>query len=112
MKRKQAENEIDSMIYARYSLPLTEVPGILSYVCELLAAGYIDYEEFGAEGEGAKWLGEARAILKQIKDGTRILIGVEGVEVARRENVGRIDGIPNTSTDTDEGYMFTRDKQF
>lgn len=112
MKRKQAENEIDSMIYARYALPLTEVPALISYVCELLTAGYIDYEEFGAEGEGVKWLGEARAILKDIKDGTRILIGTDGVEEARRENVGRIVGLPNDTTKQDQGYMFTRDKIF
>lgn len=112
MKRKQAENEIDSMIYARYSLPLTEVPALLSYICELLAAGYIDYEEFGKDGEGVKWLGEARSILKDIKNGTRILIGTDGVEEARRENVGRLAGYPDDTTASDEGYMFTRDQQF
>lgn len=112
MKRKQAENEIDSMIYAKYSLPLSEVPAIISYVCELLAAGYIDFEEFGAEGEGVKWLAEARAILKDIKNGTRILIGSDGVEESRRENVGRVAGYPDDTAPTDEGYMFTRDKNF
>lgn len=112
MKRKQAENEIDSMIYAKYSLPLSEVPALISYVCELLGAGYIDFEEFGAEGEGVKWLGEARAILKDIKNGTRILIGSDGVEESRRENVGRVAGYPDDTASSDEGYMFTRDKQF
>jgi phage gp36-like protein len=112
MKRKQAENEIDSMIYARYTLPLTEIPAILSYICELLAAGYIDYEEFGKDGEGVRWLGEARSILKDIKNGTRILIGSDGVEEPRRENVGRLAGLPNDTdtTDADQGYMFTRDQ--
>lgn len=109
MKRKQAENEIDSMIYARYALPLTEIPAIISYVCELLAAGYIDFEEFGKDGEGVKWLGEARAILKDIKNGTRILIGADGAEQSRRENVGRVAGYPDDTASSDEGYMFTRD---
>jgi hypothetical protein len=43
-KRKQAENEINSAIAAKYVLPLEEVPALLGQICELLAAGYIAHE--------------------------------------------------------------------
>lgn len=108
-KRGQAENEINSAIFARYILPLTEVPGLISQICELLAAGYIDYEEFGADGEGVKWLGEARSLLKGITDGSRLLIGADGTELARNENSARVTGYPN-ATDTDPQVFSMNDK--
>lgn len=94
-KRSQAENEINSTIASRYVLPLTYVPGIISQICELLAAGYIDYEEFGKNGEGVKWLGEGRAILKSIKNGTQILLGADMVELDRVLTTGVLNGKPD-----------------
>lgn len=99
-KRSQAENEINSAIYAKYTLPLAEVPGLISQICELLAAGYIDFEEFGKDGEGVKWLGEGRALLKAIQKGTQVLIGADGTELARQTTTGVLDGYPNDE-DTD-----------
>jgi phage gp36-like protein len=101
MKRKQAENEINSVLAAKYVLPLAEIPAILNQICELLAAGYIDYEEFGKDGEGAGWLASGRAQLKAIQKGTQILIGADGTELARNTKVGVLDGYPNNK-DTDE----------
>jgi phage gp36-like protein len=95
-KRKQAENEINSAIAARYALPLSEVPPLISQICELLAAGYIDYEEFGKDGEGVRWLGEARALIKAIRNGTQLLIGSDGTELTRQGKVGVLDGYPNS----------------
>lgn len=109
-KRKQAESEMNSVLYSRYVLPLTEVPPLLGHICELLAAGYIDYEEFGAEGEGVKWLGEARSLLKALAKGTQLLIGADGVEQTRRTNSGRLSGLPNN--DTTPGPKFTIDQKF
>jgi phage gp36-like protein len=94
-KRGQAENEINSVVAAKYILPLAEIPGLLSQICELLAAGYIDYEEFGKDGEGVKWLGEARALLKAIQKGTQLLIGEDGTELERQAKVGILDGYPD-----------------
>lgn len=110
MKRKQAESEINSTIIAKYILPLAELPALLSYICELLAAGYIDYEEFGKDGEGVKWLGEARALLKAIQKGTQVLLGADGTELARQTDVGVLDGYPN-SEDTDPAN-FSMDDRF
>lgn len=114
-KRKQAENEIDSAIYSRYRLPLEEVPALLGQICELLAAGYIDFEEFGSEGEGVKWLGEARAILSQIQKGTRILIGADGIELDKNSSrSGSVSGYPNetVSTTGNEGILFKMSDKF
>ena len=99
LKRQQAESEINSYIAKKYVLPLSEVPGMIKYICELLGAGYIDYEEFGKEGEGVKWLGEARGMLKKIADGKMTLIGADGTEVTRVTKVGRLDGYPDGTID-------------
>jgi phage gp36-like protein len=108
-KRKQAENEINSALAAKYTLPLAEVPALVAQICELLAAGYIDYEEFGADGEGVKWLGEARALLKAVQKGTQLLIGEDGTELTRNAKVGVLDGYPNDE-DTDAANFAMDDK--
>jgi phage gp36-like protein len=108
-KRVQAENEINSALFSRYLLPLNEVPALVSYICELLAAGYIDYEEFGADGQGVKWLGEARAILKQITDGSRRLLDSSYKELARNAKTGVLDGYPNAA-DTDPAQFGMTDR--
>jgi phage gp36-like protein len=110
MKRKQAENEINSAIGSRYSLPLSEVPPLLSYICELLAAGYIDYEEFGADSQGVKWLGEARALLKAIQGGTQLLLGADGTELGRVAAADTLLGGYPDSEDTDEAAFSMADR--
>lgn len=114
-KRKQAENEINSCIASLYPLPLSEVPPLLNTICDLLAGGYIDFEEFGPEGEGKKWLGEARGMLKSIKSGTQILIGEDGSELTRNTNAGKLDSFPlndgSDDVDTPE-RLFTIDKDY
>lgn len=99
-KRKQAESEINSAIFGRYTLPLDEVPALINTICDLLAAGYLDFEEFGPDGEGVKWLGEGRGILKRITTGKQHLIGSDGAELSKNVRVGRIQGHPdNDGTD-------------
>lgn len=96
-KRKQAENEINSVIGAKYQLPLTEVPPLLTQICELLASGSIDFEEFGSEGEGVKFLGQARGLLNAIRKGTQLLLGTDGTELDRNSSAGRLSGYPDGS---------------
>lgn len=110
-KRRQAENEINSAISTRYVLPLSEVPALLGQICELLAAGYIDFEEFGKEGEGVKWLAEARALLKHIQNGKQRLIGEDGIELSRNETVGVLNGFPDGSPGAGSPH-FTIDQKF
>jgi len=99
-KRLQAENEINSVIFRLYTLPLTEVPALITRLCILLAAGYVDFEEYGPDGQGVKWLGEARSILKQLSDGTRTLIGIDGTELARKTLTQGIVSYPDSVDDT------------
>ncbi|MEK7992892.1 MAG: phage protein Gp36 family protein [Planctomycetota bacterium] len=103
-KRGQAENEINSVLAAKYTLPLAEVPALVSNICELLAAGYIDYEEFGKDSEGVKWLGEGRALLTAIRKGTQLLIGTDGTELTRNAKVDVLDGYPDDA-DTDSAQF-------
>lgn len=108
-KRQQAEDEINSNIITVYSLPLDSVPPILKYVCELLAAGYLHYEEFGNDGEGVKKLGEARGILNKIKKGEMKLIldGTE-LETGGTSNDARLSANPSSTSDR----KFTKDMVF
>ena len=99
-KRQQAEGEINSAIFARYVLPLSEIPALIQNICTLLAAGYIDYEEFGKDGEGVKWLGEARALLKAIANGKQRLLASDYTELTRHTKVGVLQGYPDDSITT------------
>lgn len=113
-KRAQAENEINSAIYARYTLPLAEVPPLLTYVAECLAAGYLHYEEYGQEGDAVKKLGEARGILKSIRDGSQRLIGSDDTELAVVQSAAKLSGVPNGSeegTGSNE-RRFSMDQKF
>jgi len=108
-KRKQAENEVNSCLILRYTLPLDEIPPLIERVTTLLAAGYIDYEEYGAKGEGVKWLGEARGILKSIKNGTQRLIGEDSAELPTNSTTNAVTGYPDSDgidDDDDAGAYF------
>ena len=109
-KRKQAENEINSALFAVYTLPLPEVPALISQIAELLAAGYIDFEEFGAEGEGVKWLGEGRAILKRITDGKQRLLASDFTELPRITRANVVGGYPDNSEP--KGPVFSMTDKF
>lgn len=111
-KRSAAENEIDSAISDRYSLPLSEIPALIENVTVLLAAGYLDYQEFGSESGGVKWLGEARGILKNITKGTRKLLGSDKAELTRL-SAARLKGYPDSSCeDTDDDRQFTVNDEY
>lgn len=98
-KRIQAENEINSIVFRLYSLPFTEIVPLITRVTVLLAAGYLDFEEYGPDGQGVKWLGEARAILNQISEGTRNLIAADGTELTRLELTDGIHSYPSSVDD-------------
>ena len=108
-------HESHSAVFSRYTIPLAEVPPLLQNICELLAGGYIDYEEFGADGEGKKWLGEARGMLKAIREGRSRLIGTDGAELSVISTTNRLRGYPDndgtSDADTPERH-FTVNKEF
>jgi len=120
--RKRAENEVNSYLYNRYDLPLVnqsesapEVPFIVENVTTLLAAGYMDYQEFGSDGEGVKWLGEARAVLKAVQNGVQRLIASDYQEFQTKTQTQGINSYPNTVDNTGDGgpsQHFTMDQLF
>lgn len=104
--RKRAENEVQTYIYERYVLPLqnlttgaNEVPSIIENATVLLAAGYADYKEFGKDGQGVKWLGEARGILRAIQKGTQRLIGTDYQEMVLKTLTHGVQSAPRHSRD-------------
>lgn len=112
-KRIQAENEIDSSLLSKYALPLAEVPPLITNVCETLAAGYLLYEEYKASGidnQGKTYLGEARGILKNIREGTQRLLASDKTELTPASSGGTmLEGMPN-GTETTDSRRFTSGK--
>ena len=112
-KRKEAENEVKSYIMFRYVLPLSEVPGIISRVTTLLAAGYLDYGEYLSDGQGVKWIGEARGILNSIKKGTQRLLDSNDQELQNLLNDTSVVSYPDRKDDRDGPVrMFTTRQRF
>lgn len=98
--RKRAEGEIDASVSARYSLPFTEVPAVVTEICELLAAGAVMADEFPGSGEespGLKLQKTARAMLKEIRNGSILLVGAAKAELARA-SVGLPSFYPNATS--------------
>ena len=112
IKRKQAENEINSAIFSRYVLPLAEIPELIGYICECLAAGYLHYEEYGPEGDAVKKLGEARGILKSIIEGRQKLLYADLTELPLKRSASGLYGKPDGSETGDELRKFTIKKKF
>ena len=118
--RKRAESEVDSYLNARYILPLVnsngdnEIPFLVENCTTLLAAGYMDYQEFGKDGEGVKWLGEARSILKKLQTpGGQQLLGANHLEMAAKTNSNGVASFPDT-VDNNNGpvRLFTMGQKF
>lgn len=111
-KRKQAENEINSAIFSRYVLPLAEIPALIGYICECLAAGYMHYEEYGPEGDAVKKLGEGRGLLKSIVDGKQKLLYADYSELPLVRSASGLYGKPDGSETGDEKRKFTIKQKF
>lgn len=111
-KRKQAENEIKSAIVQRYVLPLEEVPPLITYIAECLAAGYLHYEEYGQEGDAVKKLGEARAILKSIQNGVQRLLKSDDTELTLVRSANALSGYPDGSEGYGEKVKFKISQKF
>jgi phage gp36-like protein len=114
IKRKQAEGEINSAIFSRYTLPLSEIPFIVTHIATILAAGYIGYEEFEDQNIGGKWLGERRALLKAIKEGKQVLLDSDGTELARVTRSNTLRSYPDSTLDDSatEGVKFKVSTKF
>jgi hypothetical protein len=104
--RQTAESEVKSSIYKLYSLPLSTIPDIIKGVVRLLAAGQLLYKEYGAEADGTSKDGiekikEARSILKEIRNGSIILLDDSDEKLEASGADSSLEGIPNETTDDD-----------
>jgi hypothetical protein len=118
--RKRAESEVDSYLNAMYVLPLLnssgipEIPFLVENCTTLLAAGYMDWQEFGKDGEGFKWLGEARSILKKLQTpGGMQLLGSDKQPMQQNTLSSGVASYPD-QVDNDNGpvRMFTTRQRF
>lgn len=118
--RRRAESEVDSYLNARYILPLTnssnvaEIPFLVENCTVLLAAGYMDYQEIGKDGEGVKWLGEARSILKKLQSpGGQQLLGSDKNEMQTKDTSNGVQSYPDTVDNTNGPIrLFTMGQKF
>jgi hypothetical protein len=118
--RRRAENEVDSFINARYVLPLinsigvNEVPFMIENCTVLLAGGYMDWEEFGKDGDGVNWLKDARATLKRLQSpGGQQLLGSDQQEMQSKNLSNGIQSYPS-GVDNNNGpiQLFTMRQKF
>ncbi len=64
----------------------------------------MDYKEFGNDGEGVKWLGEARSVLKALQDGKQRLIGTDDQEFTQKTLTQGVQSYPD-QVDNDNGPL-------
>ena len=103
-----------------YILPLQnsasqlEIPALITRCCILLAAGFADYKEFGADGQGVKWLGEARGILNKLQQGGSLkLLGSNKQPMQQNTKSSGLQSYPNhVDRDRHNGPFFTREQRF
>lgn len=117
--RRRAENEVNSYLNARYILPLinssgvNEIPFMIENITVLLAAGYMDYQELGSDGEGKKWLGEARSLLKALQTPAgQQLLGSDNAEMQTKTLTSGVQSNESVDSDCDDDPFFTRDQTF
>lgn len=117
--RRRAENEVDSYLISRYQLPLVnsvgtaEIPWMVENITTLLAAGYMDYQEFGADGQGVKWLGEARGLLKKVQNGEQSLMGVNRQGMTELDALSGVQSYPDAVDNTNgPTQVFTMGQRF
>lgn len=101
-----SESEIKGVIAKKYTLPLSEVPGVVKEMARQLAAGLLLLKEYGPDAEGTtkdgllkvKW---ARNRLKEIKENKFILLDSNNDELATSDRIAA-EGWPLDSTGTDK----------
>lgn len=108
-KRREAEAEINSVLSAVYTLPLTYVSDYVQNIATMLAAGKILFQEYPESETGAKMLGEARALLVKITKGEVLLFDENMVELPRV--LGSVT-VPKGGPQTDEDRAFRRSMMF
>ena len=100
--RANAESEVKGSIGSIYSLPLSEVPETVRDATKLLAAGRLLWQEFGSDAigtvnDGSIKIKASRELLKDIRDGSIILLDGDDTGLAKA-GVRAISGYPDATT--------------
>lgn len=110
--RVRAEGEVKASLFKKYALPLSEIPVIIKTATKLMAAGWLLYQEYGAEADGTSKDGidkvkQGRSILKQIRNGTVILLNSDDEVLEASSSGSKLDSFPdNTTEDQDDDKIF------
>lgn len=110
--RDQAESEVDGKLSRVYTLPLSEVPLVITNATKLLAAGYLLFQEYGPEISediskmGQSYIREAHRILNALIKGAMTLVDSSGAEMARASSSMSAYSNVYTSDTQDKGEMF------
>lgn len=110
--RLQAEAEVKASIGSVYKLPLSANSEVVRTITKLLAAGWLMWQEYGAEASGTSKDGiakveQARSMLKAIRENRLRLFDENDIELIRASTSisgGTIEGYPND--DTEEQSQF------
>lgn len=118
--RLQAEGEVKASIGSIYALPLSSPCEVVRTITKLLAAGWLMWQEYGAEASGTSKDGiakveQARGMLKAIRGHTLKLFNEDDIELTlalASVSGGTIDGYPDDSAPDDEDAQFKIDQIF
>ena len=86
--RASAEAEVKGSLKLVYALPLDKTCELTNIITKLLGAGWLMWQEYGAEASGTDKDGmakvkESRSLLKAIRGGTLILVDADDAEPTR-----------------------------
>lgn len=111
-KIQLAQSEVNSVLVSSgYSLPFTEVPGLVKNATLMLAAGYLMIADYGPEFEGLNKDGNnkltaARTLLDKIKAKSADLVESDGTTVARENDVRGYPDSTAATLSTPEDFSF------
>lgn len=102
----EAHSYIQSRLYEKYSLPLSETPSLIKLIEKKLAAGLLLDKEYSVGGDetedsrGRRWIKWAEEKLEEIVSGDLELIDSSNNPLGQRSGVG-VDGWPDDETEDD-----------
>ncbi len=108
----QATAEIDSTLAKRYSLPLSETPDIIEYICRQYAAGLLLKKEYGydddARTSGKVKMDNALRLLERVGSGDLLLLDSSSVEMTTT-STGSLTFNPTSSSDTERKFTMSQE---
>ncbi len=106
----QADGEINSALFQRYVLPLSETPALIEFISRQLAAGLLLTKEFGYEDNlseaGREKIRNARSQLDRIAEKKLILVKSDGTAMETKQS-GTIVFNPRSTSSTGRKFSMS-----